>query len=144
MFAGFKSKFLEATIIVGSILKIILFSIMRLLQKARLEIIEKIRAEKEISCREMLYRTLVRTIPKTAVVIFDRNLRYTLADSIQSKEHDFSQEMFEGNTLQEALPPELVDEWTINYKCALAGEELLLEYKNEGKDYLHTRFAGSQ
>ena len=133
---GFQSKLAEATLIVGSILAVLLFWITRLLQKSRREIVEKICAEKEISRRETLYRTLVRNIPKTAVVIFDRDLRYTLADGIQLKEHGFSQEMFEGKTLSEALSPELVDEWTTYYNRALAGETLVLEYENKSKDYL--------
>ena len=45
-----------------------------------LDVTERKLAEQMLEKREMLYRTLARTIPKTAVLLFDHDYRYTLAD----------------------------------------------------------------
>src|SRR4051794_40013639 len=66
-----------------------------------LDITDKRQAEQELEKREKLYRTLARTLPKTAVVLFDHDLRYTLADGEQLKCHKWQQEMFERRTLWE-------------------------------------------
>ncbi|MEJ7624487.1 MAG: PAS domain S-box protein [Pyrinomonadaceae bacterium] len=88
-------------------------------------------AEQELQKREKLYRTLARTIPRTAVLIFDRDFRYTLADGEQIKNHNWSQEMFEDKTLFEVFPPEISSEWAGYYQRALDGENVVLDMENE-------------
>lgn len=90
--------------------------------------------QQELRSREGLYRTLVRNIPKTAVVLVDRNFRYTLADGAQLEQHGFSQETFEGKKIEEIFPPEVCEEWTGYYRRAFAGEHLTLEQK-QGENY---------
>jgi diguanylate cyclase (GGDEF)-like protein/PAS domain S-box-containing protein len=92
-----------------------------------LDITDRKQAEIELERREELYRTLTRNIPKTAVLIFDHDFRYSLADGTQLKEHKFSREMFEGKTLFEVFPPEIAGEWEEYYRRALAGEVVSLE-----------------
>ena len=94
-------------------------------------------AEGELRKREELYRTLVRNLPKTAVILFDTEMRYTLADGAQLAKHGFSQAMFEGKTLQEVFPPEIHEEWSAYYRRALGGENLIFEQRYEqGGDVL--------
>lgn len=88
-------------------------------------------AEEELEKREKLYRTLAKSIPATAVLLFDRDLRYTLADGEQLKRHQFSQEMFENKTIWEVFPPEVAEEWSVHYRRALAGEHIGFERKAE-------------
>lgn len=88
-------------------------------------------ADQELQKREKLYRTLARSIPRTAVLLFDRDFRYTLADGQQLERHGFSQEILENKTLQEAFPPEVAAEWSGYYRRALAGEEVVFENENE-------------
>ena len=88
-------------------------------------------AEEEVEKREKLYRTLAKNIPATAVLLFDRDLRYTLADGEQLKKHGFSQEMFENRTIWEVFPGEIAEEWAVFYKRALTGEHIGLERKTE-------------
>jgi|CXWL01.1.fsa_nt_gi diguanylate cyclase (GGDEF)-like protein/PAS domain S-box-containing protein len=95
-----------------------------------LDITERKLAEQELEKREKLYRTLARTIPRTAVLLFDHDFRYTLADGEQLRNHTWSQEMFEGRTLYEVFPPEISDEWSGYYKRALAGEDISVEMDN--------------
>ena len=84
-------------------------------------------AEQEVEKREKLYRTLAKNIPATAVLLFDHDLRYTLADGDQLKHHRFSQEMFENRTVWEVFPKETADEWSEYYRRSLAGEHISFE-----------------
>lgn len=96
-----------------------------------LDVTERRQAEEELTRREELYRTLACHIPQTAVLIFDHDYRYSLADGTQLKKHNFSREMFEGKTLYEVFPPEISEEWAVYYRRALAGEIVSLEMAND-------------
>lgn len=86
-------------------------------------------AEEEVEKREKLYRTLAKSIPGTGVLLFDRDMRYTLAEGEQLKRQDFSQERLEGRTIWEAFPKEVAEEWVVFYEQALAGEHISFERK---------------
>ena len=88
-------------------------------------------AEEEVEKREKLYRTLAKNIPATAVLLFDHELRYTLAEGEQLKNHGFSQEMFENKSIWEVFPGEIAEEWAVFYRRALSGEHIGLERKTE-------------
>jgi diguanylate cyclase (GGDEF)-like protein/PAS domain S-box-containing protein len=81
--------------------------------------------------REKLYRTLARNIPKTAVLLFDRDFRYHLAEGDQLGRHGLSQEMLEGKTLEEVFSKDVSDEWSKYYQRALDGETIELQIVNE-------------
>ncbi|HKP70987.1 MAG TPA: PAS domain S-box protein [Pyrinomonadaceae bacterium] len=84
-------------------------------------------AEQEVQKREKLYRTLAKNIPATAVLLFDADLRYTLADGEQLHLHEYSQSMFENRTIWEVFPEELANEWAVLYRRALKGEHISFE-----------------
>jgi diguanylate cyclase (GGDEF)-like protein/PAS domain S-box-containing protein len=96
-----------------------------------LDITEQKLAEEELRKREKQYRTLVRNTPRTAVLLFDHDLRYTLADGEQLKKHNFTREMFENKTIWEVFPPEISAEWEECYRRALAGEDVSVEQETE-------------
>lgn len=96
-----------------------------------LDITEKKLAEEELRKREKQYRTLVRNSPRTAVLLFDHDLRYTLADGEQLKKHNFTREMFENKTIWEVFPPHISGEWEGCYRRALAGEDVSVEQETE-------------
>lgn len=96
-----------------------------------LDITERRTAESELQKREKLYRTLAQTIPRTAVLLFDHDFRYTLADGEQLKKHHWSKAMFEDKTLSEVFPPDLSDEWSGYYERALAGERVTVDIDND-------------
>ncbi len=100
-----------------------------------LDVTERKLAEQELEKREKLYRTLARTIPKTAVLLFDHDFRYTLADGEQLKRHNWSKEMFEDRTLWEVFPPDTSDEWSGYYKRALSGEHVSVDMDNDEGAY---------
>lgn len=84
-------------------------------------------AEQELEKREKLYRTLARNIPSTGVLLFDRDLRYTLADGEQLKHRNYSHDLLEGRTVWEAFPQDVAEEWASFYKRALEGEHISFE-----------------
>jgi diguanylate cyclase (GGDEF)-like protein/PAS domain S-box-containing protein len=92
-----------------------------------LDITDRKQAEIELQKREKLYRTLAKTIPDTAVLLFDSDYRYTLADGEQLRKHGWCQAMFEDRTLWEVFPGEMAEEWAIYYQRALAGEDVRIE-----------------
>ncbi len=96
-----------------------------------LDVTERKVAVLERQQREKLYRTLARHIPKTAVLLFDRDFRYHLAEGEQLKKHGLTKEMLEGYTLREAFPAEVFEEWSAYYQRALDGEMIELETVTE-------------
>ncbi len=95
-----------------------------------LDVTDRKLAVLELQKRELLYRTLARTIPKTAVLLFDHDLRYTLADGEQLKNHDWTSEMFEDRTLWEVFSPEIAAEWSDYYERALRGEHFNIDVES--------------
>ena len=105
-----------------------------------LDITEHKKAQQELEYREKLYRTLARTIPKTSVLIFDHDFRYTLADGEQLSNHGWSPSMFEEKTLFDVFPPEVSEEWAGYYNRALAGEDIVIDSEIEmGAFQTHVR-----
>lgn len=96
-----------------------------------LDVTERKLAVEGLQKREKLYRTLARTIPQTAVLLFDHEFRYSLADGEQLKRQGFSTEAFEGKTLFEVFPPEISGEWSKYYARALKGESVVVDLDNE-------------
>ena len=105
-----------------------------------LDITDHKKAQQELEKREKLYRTLARTIPKTSVLIFDHDFRYTLADGEQLRNHQWSAEMFENKTLYDVFPKEISDEWSEYYQRALDGEDVVIDSETEmGAFQTHVR-----
>ena len=93
-------------------------------------------AEQEVEKREKLYRTLAKSIPATAVLLFDSDLRYTLADGEQLRLHEYSTAMFENKTIWEVFPEDIANEWAVHYRRALNGEHLNFELQFQDR-WLH-------
>ncbi|CAN5239988.1 PAS domain S-box protein [soil metagenome] len=89
-----------------------------------LDITEQRQAREEMAKREKLYRTLAQTIPRTAVLLFDHDYRYTLAEGEQLTNPQWSPEKFEGRTLWEVFPEDISREWARYYERALQGENI--------------------
>ncbi|MBA2620484.1 MAG: CHASE3 domain-containing protein, partial [Acidobacteria bacterium] len=132
MFASQRNALLTLAVF-GSLI-LVFFSIAFL--AVRRDIEKRRAAGQELRKREGLYRTLVRSIPKTAVVLFDSNMRYTLADGAQLEASGFSRSTFEGKTLREVFPPEVCEKWSEYYLRALAGENIAFQQEDDGKHFL--------
>jgi PAS domain S-box-containing protein len=73
------------------------------------------------------YRILAHNLPNGAVLMFDHDLRYTLADGVSLVELGFTD--LEGRTLAEALRPAAVARLEPLYRAALRGESQVTELR---------------
>ncbi len=92
-------------------------------------------AQDELRSSRELYRTLAKNLPQSSVLLYDRDLRYLLAEGVALAETGYSKEMLEGKTLSEVAPPETVREVEADYRAALAGEERIVEREMRGEIY---------
>jgi len=93
------------------------------------------RIENELRKSEELYRTLARNFPNGAVLLFDGDLRYVLADGAGLAEVGLSKAMLEGKTIWELFTAEVVEILEPRYRAALAGEASALEVPFAGRIY---------
>ena len=73
---------------------------------SRIEVTDRKLAEEALRQSEQLYRTLASNFPNGAVMLFDRELRYTLAEGTELAAVGLSKELMEGKTIWEIFPPE--------------------------------------
>lgn len=78
-------------------------------------------SEEALKKSEELYRTLVQNIPDAAVLLFDQELRFLLADGPALLKYGYTKEYVQGKTLAEALSPDSVRELEPIYRAALDG-----------------------
>src|SRR6267154_6030327 len=88
--------------------------------------------------RDALYRLVGSNIPNGAVFLFDRDLRFVLAEGSNFGEVSLKPEDLEGRTIWEALAPEVAASVESSYRAALAGERTTFETVSRGQDYLVT------
>ena len=100
------------------------------------DITERQISEQELRRKDELYRTLARNFPNGAVFLFDRDLRYTLAEGAEIKAMGLSSEAFEGKTLWEALSSEICEMLEPVYRQALAGSPASFEAPYGDRVYL--------
>jgi diguanylate cyclase (GGDEF)-like protein/PAS domain S-box-containing protein len=94
-----------------------------------IDISEQKQIESELKRREGMYRTIARNIPLTAVVFFDHDLRFTLAEGEQLARMGLTPQMIEGKTIFEVFPPDISEEWSRYHKAVLAGGFISIERK---------------
>ncbi len=93
------------------------------------------RIEHELRRSEELYRTLARNFPNGAVILFDDDLRYILADGAGLAEIGLSKEMLEGKTIWELFPADVTEILEPRYRAALAGQASAFEVPYAGSIY---------
>ncbi|GET43064.1 PAS domain-containing sensor histidine kinase [Microseira wollei] len=76
---------------------------------------------------ENLYRTLAQNFPNGIVLLFDSNLRYSLAEGQGLPLVGLDKETMEGKTIWEVFPPEICEELEPIYRSVLVGEEIAWE-----------------
>ena len=88
--------------------------------------------------RDSLYRLVASNLPDGAVFVFDRDLRYVLAEGTNLDEVGLDQEKLEGHTIWEALEPEAAAAIEPSYRAALAGKSSSFEMDFRDNVYLVT------
>lgn len=91
--------------------------------------------EEKLRVSEARYRALARNFPNGAVVLFDHNLKYLLADGKGLGEIGLSKSTLEGKTVYEIFPPDTSDILEPYYRDALAGIENVFEVEFANKVY---------
>lgn len=92
-------------------------------------------AEDQLRKSEELYRALSRNLPNGAIMLFDHDLRFLVADGHALEAQGFTKQQAEGKTLRELLSPAALAAVEPYYRAALAGQEHVLE-----QEYLDSLF----
>lgn len=100
------------------------------------DITERQQAEQELRTKDEQYRTLARNFPNGAVFLFDRDLRYILAEGTELSALGLSSELVEGKMFRETFEPEICNLLEPVYRQALAGMTAALEVPYANRVYL--------
>ncbi|KYC42168.1 hypothetical protein WA1_19455 [Scytonema hofmannii PCC 7110] len=96
-------------------------------QLLELEVRAQERTKESNRSLEELYRTLASNFPNGAVLLFDRDLRFTLVEGADLLEIGLSKELLEGRTIWEVFSPETCSRIAPFYQAALVGETSVSE-----------------
>lgn len=83
---------------------------------------------------QALQQTLLSQLPDTAVIVFDRDMRYLLADGPFLEQAGYSQDTLLNKTLHEVLTPEQVERLEPHYQKVLEGATLAFERHDDDHD----------
>ena len=97
---------------------------------------ERLVAERESHRRDALYRTLAHHFPNGAVVLFDHELRYVIADGLGLAEVGLDGKSMEGRTLYELFPRDVADQVGALMRTALEGREAVGDLNFAGRSYI--------
>ncbi|HEX2869219.1 MAG TPA: ATP-binding protein [Ignavibacteriales bacterium] len=91
------------------------------------DVTEKMQAETTLRLSESRYRTLASNFPNGAVILFDHNLRYLLAEGKEIENAGFSREEIEGKSIYETFNERICAMLVPHCNAALRGESNMFE-----------------
>jgi len=100
------------------------------------DISDRKQAEVALEKSEQLYRTMASNFPNGAVMLFDKEMRYTLVEGTELAAVGLSKELMEGKTIWEVFPVDFCAAVEPNYRAALAGETVITEFTYGDRIYL--------
>lgn len=98
--------------------------------------LDRKRTEENLSETREMYRTLAKNIPNSAVLLFDKDMRYRLVEGAALEEQGYYKEAIEGKTLNEVLSSARARELEPMYRSALEGREQIFEREYNKRHYL--------
>lgn len=93
-------------------------------------------AEEALRESEQLYRTLAREMPRTAAMIFNRDLCFLVAEGEALAYQDLLREDIEQHTLHDVFPPAMTARLEPLYRAALAGNPGSLEHRTRDRQFV--------
>ncbi len=96
-----------------------------------LDITPRVKARQEATRRERLTQTLAAHLRRSSVLLFDKQLKFTLAEGKRLGNGRYTKEDLENKFIDEVFPPDVVDRWKPLYKRALGGEDISFEHQGE-------------
>ena len=99
------------------------------------DISDRKHTEQQLRNRETLYRTLARNLPNSAILLYDHDLRYLIAEGEALASSGYVASEMEGKTIYEALPLESAKNLEPSYLRALQGESLSIELPAKDKTF---------
>lgn len=92
--------------------------------------------DRHLQASEARYRILIENFPNGAVLLFNSQLRYLLADGTGLESVGLSKTQLEGKTINEAFPPETCKLIEPIYRRAIAGAATTVEISHAERTYL--------
>jgi PAS domain S-box-containing protein len=93
-------------------------------------------AEEKLKQSEQLYRQIARNVPNSAIFIFDKDLRYVLAEGSLIGTISPPKEQVEGKTIYEITEPDLLSARESRYKAILMGNSQVEQFEEGDKSLL--------
>jgi PAS domain S-box-containing protein len=93
-------------------------------------------AEEKLKRSEQLYRQIARNVPNSAIFIFDKDLRYVLAEGSLIGTISPPKEQVEGKTIYEITEPDLLSGRESRYKAILMGNSQVEQFEEGDKSLL--------
>jgi PAS domain S-box-containing protein len=88
-----------------------------------------------IEMSEARYRALARHLPNIAILMFDHDLRYLLAEGAQLARHGYDPHAMVGYTLWEIMPAEQAAALAETYRATLTGKLQATTFTRDGQTY---------
>jgi signal transduction histidine kinase len=98
-------------------------------------VLERQRAQARMEQSEERYRTVVRNLPRTAVLLFGPDLRHLFADGQELTTLGLDRASAEGKTLPETFPADVAAALAPGYRAALAGSDVSFDLLHAGRTY---------
>ena len=101
------------------------------------DITEMKQIENQLRSSEKLYRTLARRLPNMAILVFDHEMNYVVAEGASLERAGYKREEVEGKSFYDIVPEERQKQLEPLYKAVLQGKEQQMDYTSMNGEKFH-------